>query len=345
VCVCGFGLLLTWHTLLGRNVPTLASLIAQGVRGQALAERLAALPFVDEAFEACCAWVDAVRQEAGCGWWACCFELGVNSVYVGRIHQHAFMCVDPARLDTRAAITPPSLPAARLVYDGQAPHCRPVVLTGRRRHSEAAFSGGMYYVLADAAIDLWQRQFEPPEMERLLRFRPLLLRGRSRSGKTCKAQSLFGVEHALLVNCQGLKDCLPSIRAFQRSVHKAILWDEISPAQVCTNKLIFHSGPMPITLAQSACNGFAYDKWLYGVRHILCSNVFPLVAEPGVKGGLSAEDSEWLQANIIVADLEPGEVWFVRKTSAASLSQSSRVSENSPARSSRGAWACLPLAE
>jgi len=145
----GFGLLLTWHTLLGRSDPTLGTLIAQGVRGQALAERLSSLPFVDEAFEAFCAWVDAARQEAGYGWWACCFELCFNGDYVGRIHQHAFMCVDPARLDTRAAVTPPSVPAARLVYDGQAPLCRPVVLTGRRRHSEAAFSGGMYYVLAE----------------------------------------------------------------------------------------------------------------------------------------------------------------------------------------------------
>jgi len=221
---------------------------------------------------------------------------------------------------------------------------------------QAEYRRGMSVVLAKtpsllgsfrghAAIDLWQRQFEPPEMERLLRFRPLLLRGQSRSGKTCKAQSLYGIEDTLLVNCQGLKDCLPSIRAFQRSVHKAILWDEISPAQVCANKLIFQSGPMPITLAQSACNGFAYDKWLYGVRHILCSNMFWLVAEPGVKGGLSAEDSEWLQANIIVADLEPGEVWFVRKTSAASMSQSSRVTESSPERPSRVGWASLPIAQ
>ena len=84
-------------------------------------------------------------------------------------------------------------------------------------------------------------------MERLLRFRPLLLRGQSRTGKTCQAQSLYGIEDTLLLNCQGFKDCMPSIRGFQRPVHQAILWDEISPAPLCANMLIFQSGPMPMT--------------------------------------------------------------------------------------------------
>jgi len=73
--------------------------------------------------------------------------------------------------------------------------------------------------------------------------------------------------------------------------------------------------------------------------------VFSQLAEPGVTGALTAEVSEWLQANIIVADLQPGEVWFVPKTSTASMSLSSRVRESSPERTSGVGWPSLPIAE
>lgn len=162
-------------------------------------------------------------------------------------------------------------------------------------------------------IDRWLALFRPEAIEQSLRFKSLLLRGASRSGKSCKAQSIFGIERTLCVNCQGLGTALPSIRAFNRQAHDAILWDEISPAQVLANKLVFQSGPMTVTLSQSACNGFAYEKWLFGTPHVLCSNDFQMENRSGLRQ-MPAEDLDWLQANIIEAALEPGEVWFLRRS-------------------------------
>ena len=171
-------------------------------------------------------------------------------------------------------------------------------------------------------IDAWLEQFQPEMVERSLRFKPLLLRGESRSGKSMKASSIFGFGKTLAVNCQGVAPALPSIRAFDRMQHKCILWDEVSPEQVLANKMVFQSGPMPVTLAQSACNGFAYDKWLFGIPHILCSNIFPLDAEPGPKPRLSAEDIDWLNANLFVADLLPGEKWYADVSDCSRLPSS-----------------------
>ena len=125
-------------------------------------------------------------------------------------------------------------------------------------------------------IDAWLEMFRPEVVEQSLRFRPLLLRGASRTGKSMKASSIHGFDKTLVVNCQGVSPALPSIRAFCRARRKCILWDEVTPEQMLANKMVFQSGPLPVTLAQSACNGFAYDKWLFGVPHILCSNIFPL---------------------------------------------------------------------
>lgn len=149
VTISGLGVLLTWHSEIGMSDPMVASLLAQGFEGAALLQRVKDLPFVDEAFEAFVPWVDSLRKTAGYSWWAACMEMCLQSEYPARIHFHAFMSVDPSRLEGRSQLNPPEIPASSLVYQGMAPNARPVMLTGRRRHTEAAFSGGMYYVLAD----------------------------------------------------------------------------------------------------------------------------------------------------------------------------------------------------
>jgi hypothetical protein len=170
------------------------------------------------------------------------------------------------------------------------------------------------------AIDNWMQQFHPSELERLLRFRPLLLRGRSRTGKTSKAMSLFGISHTLSVNCQGLGTSLPSIRGFDRSRHRCIVWDEVTPEQVLANKLMFQSGPVALTLAQSACGAFQYDKYLYGIPQVLCSNEFVLEGSSRKGHILTDEESDWLRENIMVADLLPGEAWFEAGVGSSSAS-------------------------
>jgi len=91
----------------------------------------------------------------------------------------------------------------------------------------------------------------------------LLLVGDSRQGKSTKAMSLFNVKHTLKVSCQGLpKGVLPSLARFDRSKHKAIVWDEIRPDQVLNNRELFQSNAYEQILSQSICNQHSYGVWL-----------------------------------------------------------------------------------
>ena len=147
--ISGLGVLFTWHTRIGMSDPAVRELLAEGLEGGALLERLKQLQMVDDAFDDFCAFVDDLRQKAGYAWWGACMELCMHGDYAARIHLHAFLSIDPARSGNLKAMTPPSLPIQACLYDGVAPSCRPVKLTGRSRNMEMAFSGGMYYVLCD----------------------------------------------------------------------------------------------------------------------------------------------------------------------------------------------------
>ena len=78
------------------------------------------------------------------------------------------------------------------------------------------------------------------------------------------------------------------------------------PDQVLGAKEVFHSAAGVVSLGQSNCNQFAYDVWLYGIAHILCSNAFAISEEEGQ----SAEDADWLSSNIIDITLPPGQCWY-----------------------------------
>ena len=121
--------------------------------------------------------------------------------------------------------------------------------------------------------------------------------------------SLFGAEHTLSVNCQGVSPSLPSIRAFDRAQHSAILWDEVDEAQVLNNKLVFQAGNSTVAMSQSACNAFSYEKYLYAVPMLLCSNVFSYHVSRGKQ--LPAEDQQWLTENVLLAELAEDDKWFV----------------------------------
>lgn len=143
------------------------------------------------------------------------------------------------------------------------------------------------------------------------RSKPLVLIGDSESGKSKKAASLFGATNTLQVNCQGMAPSLPSIREFDRTKHLAILWDEIEPAQVLNNKMVFQSGLEMVSLQQSACNGFAYQKWLYRIPMILCSNKFHI--EGTAEKPMPPEDIQWLRQNLIVCEPPDGGKWFMQQ--------------------------------
>ena len=141
----------------------------------------------------------------------------------------------------------------------------------------------------------------------LYRHRSLLIRGKSRSGKTQKACSIFGFSSSLVVNCQGLGSNLPSLSHLNRSKHKALILDEANYEQVVANKQFFQAGARAVQLGQSACNQFAYSVFVYKLPIILCSNKFPMTEEEG----LSAEDADWLQANIYDVPQPVGGKWYV----------------------------------
>lgn len=158
-------------------------------------------------------------------------------------------------------------------------------------------------------IDTWMEQFQGPDADQRMRFFPLLLVGETCSGKSRKGASLFGSSQTLIVNCQGMAPALPSIRGFDRNVHSAILWDEIEESQVLSNKMVFQSGLDMCVMQQSACNGFAYTKWLYRVPMLLCSNVFSFTGSTAKP--LQPEHEQWLRGNIMVAELPSGAKWYL----------------------------------
>ena len=121
-----------------------------------------------------------------------------------------------------------------------------------------------------------------------------------------KAISLFKNKHTLKVSCQGLPDgVLPGLGAFDRSVHKAIVWDEIRMDQVLRNREIFQSNQFTQTLQQSVCNQHAFDVWLYHTAQILCTNSF------NVEGVENPADKEWLTKNMWVVKLGPDQKWYL----------------------------------
>lgn len=161
-----------------------------------------------------------------------------------------------------------------------------------------------------AAVSEWQEQFRPDKLA--LRYKTLALIGHSRAGKTNFAQSLFGRRKTLTVNCQGLQGNLPDIRSLDVSRHAAIVWDECDARQVLNNKVVFQSGPIAVTLAQSACNAHAYVKYLHRVAHIVCANSFARKTGDACVDGsrLTEADEDWLQANVCFVDLSPQESLF-----------------------------------
>ena len=154
----------------------------------------------------------------------------------------------------------------------------------------------------------WQEQYRPEFYGTIKRFETLLLRGSSRLGKTSYAESLFGDAATLTVQCQGLGDDLPSLREFDRDVHRCIVFDEISYGQVVNNKALFQAGKNIVELSQSKCGGFRYSVWPYQVAMICCSNEFPVSTDEGVS---SEAEADWLRHNVVVVELTGDQTWFV----------------------------------
>jgi len=182
----------------------------------------------------------------------------------------------------------------------------------------AALEGGLGEFRSTDLILQWQTQYDLRSSMQL-RFKPLLLQGPTRCGKTRKAISIFGHGRTMVVNCQGLGAALPSIREFCRERFSCILFDEISSIQVLRNKMVFQAGVDPVVLGQSACNQHAYTVWLFGIPMILCSNDFQLKSRDD--SPMLEVDEEYLENNIVDASLPEGMLWYVEHKDAESVGE------------------------
>jgi len=133
-----------------------------------------------------------------------------------------------------------------------------------------------FKALPKAILD-WKEQYVPYMCHGQVqhtRFRPLVLDGPTRFGKTSMAKALFGENQTLVLQCQGV--AVPCLKHYMkyRQRYKCILFDEAHWTLVHDNKMLFQGGPAPVTLGQSPTGQFCYDVLLYGVPMILCSNQF-----------------------------------------------------------------------
>ena len=128
----------------------------------------------------------------------------------------------------------------------------------------------------------------------------LVLVGPSCFGKTAYGASLR--PPCVILNMQRLVE--PDFREFQRGQHLSILLDEVPWRSVCQNKVLNQCGPRKVRLAQSPCMAHVYNRYLYGVPLILCSNSRTEYATLPEE----AADAAWLATNSVVVRVE-GKLW------------------------------------
>jgi len=166
----------------------------------------------------------------------------------------------------------------------------------------------MYSFKTSPGCIAWQKQYHPDFWGKKIRFKALVLCGATQTAKTQKALSFYGPNHTLIVNCQGLGTNLPSLREFNREIHKCIVFDEAVSSQVLHNKKVFQAGVEELTLSQSTCNINAYKVWLYALPMVLCTNHFQWKSE--TKAVMQPEDEKYLSENLIDGSLKYEDVWF-----------------------------------
>ena len=185
---------------------------------------------------------------------------------------------------------------------------RSLDLKGEIRRVQGVLQSRQCGFVSHAVITEFLSQFDTSRYGVDHRKKCLLLVGDSQQGKSTKALSLFSPEKTLKVSCQGLPTgVVPSLSQFDRAVHVAIVWDEIRPDQVLNNRELFQSNAHEQLLQQSVCNQHAYSVWVYHTAQILCANSFEMASPP-----LSTGDAQWLDANLHVARLAPGQRWFLK---------------------------------
>ena len=163
-----------------------------------------------------------------------------------------------------------------------------------QKELQVKIASGLKPFLHFPEIATWKASYDTEHIGKVPRFKFLVLSGDSRHGKTQLAKSLFGVDHTLVLDCQQVEE--PNLRRFDRRVHKAIVFDEISPLCVAKNKVMFQASIEGVDCGQTKTSIYAYWRFLYGVPLIVCTNEW-IDALPDEQRGEHGKAIDWLVKN------------------------------------------------
>ena len=141
-----------------------------------------------------------------------------------------------------------------------------------------------------AEVDAWNAQYATPSH----RYKFLVLQGPSRVGKTAFARSLCDPGFQTLeINCASGAE--PDLRAYRLRQHGLILFDEIIPQQVVSQRKVFQAQSAKVQMGCSATNVYSYEVYVWGKKFVLASNNWDASLNQ-----LSAADQAWIRANSFV---------------------------------------------
>jgi hypothetical protein len=147
---------------------------------------------------------------------------------------------------------------------------------------------------ASPAIREWMQQYDPYMQCNTAvhsRFKPLILDGPTRFGKTTWAKTFYGPKRTLVLQCQDmLQPCLREYVA-DKDRYSCILFDEADWRMIYHNKVLFQAGAHPVQLGQSPTNQYVYSCFVYSTPMIICSN--------GFYADIHDDAREYLDANVI----------------------------------------------
>ena len=121
----------------------------------------------------------------------------------------------------------------------------------------------------------------------------LVLEGASGLGKTEYAKRLFGhPRFCYEVNMAKNDDF--SLKDFNPSVHKMILWDEAAPTLVSNQRKLFQCPPCWVQLGASATGCHSYNVWVNDAAMVVSSNKWADLMQK-----LPHKDALWIQQNTV----------------------------------------------
>ena len=133
-------------------------------------------------------------------------------------------------------------------------------------------------------------QFRAENFGVAARFKPLVLDGPTRFGKSTFAESLFGTENTIFINCQNT--LIPPMQRYKKDWRKysCIVFEEVDHRMVCGNKLLFQGTRKLVDMGISPTEQHAFTVLVYFKAMVLCSNRF--------LNGIDDEDRDYIMKNV-----------------------------------------------